>query len=237
MKKESVIDKRWIISQSQWQLLLSQFGREWGYGLYFNMEEQEKRQVIENLYEMVKKEILLSDGNRLTVHKEYRRLLELSAKAKKGCFLENKEELLQLFLYLGEKCVICETSSVQKDCFVFSVKKREEVLSYLFEIGFFPRYCIVSGEKENQNTTFHIIEKENEHLPEDYIEEKLATFVDLEKKEEFARVFLLKEEGEEYLIWEEKDRKRKGLLSEENLKKIWKELLDNGVCGSGAACI
>lgn len=235
MKKESVIDKRWIISQSQWQLLLSQFGKKLGYGIYFNMEKQKKRQVIENLYEMVKKEILLSDRNRLKVHKEYRKLLELSAKAKKGCFLENKEEMIHLFLYLGEECVICETSSVYKDCFVFSVKKREEVLSYLFEIGFFQRYCIVS--EENQNTTFHIIEKENGNLPEDYMGEKLVTFFNLEKKEEFARVFLLKEEGEEYLIWEEKDRKRKGLLSEENLKKIWKELLDNGVCGSGAACI
>lgn len=136
MTKESVIDKRWIITQSQWQLLLSQFGKELEYGLYFNMEKQEKRQVIENLYEMVKKEILLLDGNRLTVHKEYRRLLELFAKAKKGCFLENKEEMLHLFLYLGEECVICETSSIYKDCFVFSVKKREEALSYLLRLDF-----------------------------------------------------------------------------------------------------
>lgn len=65
---------------------------------------------------------------------------------------------------------------------------------------------------ENQNTTFHIIEKENRNLPEDYIGEKLATFLDLEKKEEFARIFLLREEGEEYLIWEEKNRRGKDYL-------------------------
>lgn len=237
MKKGSVIDKRWIISQSQWQLLLSQFGEELKYGIYFNTEKQEKRQIIENLYKMVKKEILLLDGSRWIVHNEYRRLLELSTKAKKGCFLENKEEMNNLFLYLGEECVICETSSVWKDCFVFSIKKKEELLSYLFEIGFFPRYRIVSGEKENQQTTFCIIERENWDLSEDYQGEKMVTFFDLEKEEEFARLFLFKEEGEEYLIWEEKNRRGKGLLSEENLKKIWKELLDNGVCGSGSACI
>ena len=237
MRKESVIDKRWIISQNQWQLLLSRFGKELKYGIYFNMEKQEKRQVIENLYEMAKREILLLDGGRLIVHKEYRRLLELSTKAKKGCFLENKEEMINLFLYLGEECVICEPSSTQKDCFIFSIKKREEILSYLFEIGFFPRYCNVTGEKESQQTTFLIVEKENWDLPEDYKGEKVVTFLDLEKEEEFARLFLLMEEGEEYLIWEEKNRRGKGLLSEENLKKIWKELVENGVCGSVNACI
>ncbi|MCI8407874.1 MAG: hypothetical protein HFJ09_01185 [Lachnospiraceae bacterium] len=237
MRKESVIDKRWIISQSQWQLLLSQYEKELKYGIYFNTEKQEKRQIIENLYKMVKKEILLLDGSRFIVHNEYRRLLELSAKAKKGCFLENKDEMSNLFLYLGEECVICETSSIQKDCFIFSIKKREEILSYLFEIGFFPRYCTMNGEKEIPQTTFLMVEKENWNLPEDYKGEKMVTFLDLEKEEEFARLFLLKEEGEEYLLWEEKNRRGKGLLSEENLKKIWKELVDNAVCGSGNACI
>lgn len=236
MRKESIIDKKWVISQNHWQLLLSQYGKNLKYGIYFFTERQDKRQVIENLYEMVNKGILLTDGKKLTVDQEYRRLLEFTSKAKKGCFLEDKERIGNFFLYLGEECVICETSPTRKNCFIFSIKKKEEILSYLFEIGFFPRYCMESEESEWLQTFFKD-EKEKWEVSQECMEEKRVTFFDLEKGEEFATLFISLEEGEEYLIWGDNDSMQKVLLSEENLKKVWKELVDNAVCGSESACI
>lgn len=232
MKKERIMDKKWSISQSQWQLLLSQCGKELKYGIYFCKEKQEKRQVIENLYQMVHRGILLPNREKLVISSEYRRLLELCSKAKKGCFLENKEQIGNLFIYMGKECVLCEVSAVQKNCFIFSIKKREEILSYLFEIGFFPRYQIESIKEDDQQITYSILEKESWELLSNYKGQKIVTFLDLERKEKLARLFLSEEEGEEYLIWEEKNNKGRELLSEESLKKIWKELVENVVCGS-----
>lgn len=237
MQQVQVMEKRWKITQNQWQILLSQYGKNIGYGMYFPKEEQGKSQVIEELYRMVKIGILLVEGEKLAIADEYRKLLEICAKAERGCFLEDKEEEEKIFFYMGEDCVICESSSNQKNCFVFSIKKREKLLSYFLEIGFFPRYQIENDRENNEDYQVSILEKESQELPGNGRVEKIATFFDLKKEEQTARLLISREEGEEYLVWEEKDRRGKRLLSEKNLKEIWKEFVEDAACGSGSTCI
>lgn len=229
MTKEQIMDKKWVISQSQWQLLLSQFGEEIKYGIYFQYELQGKRQVIENLYEMVKGGILLPEKGKLVIASEYRRLLEISARAKKGCYVENKEEGGNFFIYLEEESVLCEPSPARKNCFLFSIKKREEILDYLLENNYFPMYQIESNKD--------FLQKESSEVWDCDKVKKSITFFDITKEEKLAQILITNEKGEEYLIWEERDDRGKKLLSEKCLKKVWKELMDNVVCRSAGTHI
>lgn len=237
MRSRQMTDKRWTISQNQWQLLLSQCGKETEYGMYFTKEQQDKRQVAENLYQMVKEGILLPKEEKLEISSEYKMLLELCNNAKKGCLIEYQEGNQTMFLYLGEKSVICESSAIQSNGFTFSVKSEQELLFCLMEKDIFPSYQIENKEEPVWEIQGSVLEKESLELWKNHKVESIVTFFELETGKKTGRFLLYQEDGEEYLVVEKKGEKGKGLLlHEKNLRQIWKELWLDGVFRSGSTC-
>lgn len=225
MRTRQIMDKRWTISQNQWQLLLSQCGKENRYGMYFTKEQQEKRQVVENLYQMVKEGILLPKEEKLEISSDYKKLLELCTNTKKGCLIEYQEGNQTLFLYLGEKSVLCENSAIKSNSFTFSVKTKEELLLYFMEKGIFPQYHTEGKEDSTWEPEGSFLEKESSELWKNPKVESIATFFDLDTGKKTGRFLLYQEDGEEYLLVEKESEKGKRLLMhEKNLGQIWKEL-------------
>lgn len=235
-----VIEKRYTISQRRWQILISAFltfspkKEVAGYGMYFHEKPLEKRQIIEELYRMIKEGVLLPKEEILEMNGEYKELLETCERAKIGCFLENKEHTSNFLFYLGEESVICEPSSVRKNSFCFSMIKLEEIPVYLMKTGFFPEYQIENAREDSRELTIPLLKSRTEELFHKNQAETILTLLDLKNGENIARLALWKEGGEEYLIWEGLRTSGRRLFLKENLKKVWKELTKYVVCGGGS---
>lgn len=225
MRTRQIMDKKWTISQNQWQLLLSQCGKGNRYGMYFTKEKQDKRQVVENLYQMVKVGILIPKEENLEISSEYKKILALCTNAKKGCLIEYQEGNQTMFLYLGERSVLCENSAIKSNSFTISVKTEEELLGFFMEKGIFPQYQTEGKEDSDWKIEGSVLDKESPELWKNPKVESIVTFFDLDTGNKTGRFLLCQEAGEEYLIAEKKGEKGKRLLMhEKNLNQIWKEL-------------
>lgn len=215
-------EKVYCIYQREWEILMAKAGIEESFGLMFQMSDSKGEEVLQTLHQMVRKEMLKAEHDRLQITPEYAALLAVVGQAKEGYHLMEKHEngWSHGFAYVGERLAVVTCSKTRKKAFEVRLVPKENWTSYLWEIGMFPTYR--TKERPSVIEEIQMEKKKSSELMQLESVSVIIAKICLEEKREEGWLAFMEDAGAQFLIWQEEETK-KMLYTMEGFQQIWRE--------------
>lgn len=194
-------EKIYCIYQREWEILLAKAGMEKTFGLVFPKKEREKAEVVQTLYQMVKKGMLTPEGDSLEITYDYKELLSKVRQAGAAFhFMQRQEkEWEHGFAYMGENFTVFTCSGTRKEAFEVRLIPRENWAGYLWEKGVFPSYRTEAGTVKKEEISITQTESQEFMLVEEVT--AILAKMDLISRKETGWIVFLEEGGKQFLFW------------------------------------